>query len=446
MSVPRVLLVPTHRTGLANAVAAAAAEVLAKRGMQVRYHHLGPLSPVASWDRWEGTAFIDPAIYSEEALLGLYDVATRGADVSLLSASTGLLDQREGVTWLPKDVARLLDCPVVVLVDCRGWGTGIRLVTAGLRSHLSGLNLAGAVLTGVADREHLELLRAVFAEEGVPVAGCLFAGDGPDWDVTSPGAWGLPLDPDLLEAVARQVDLGGLVALAGQRGFLSSQSWLNDRGIDGPLIAVAGGSGFTPWSRDSIEVLRAAGAQVRRLDLVEDRSLPAGASGLVLAGTLWPAALADIAMNTALLDAIRAGIEGGLPTIALGGGSLLLLDKVQDTLGRTSDLAGVVPVRGEIVWEMEEPLHVGVTARQDNLLLAKGETLTGWMLTDAEVIDPGGRWETPLLVREAGGTGEQGEGVCTDSLLSSRVLMHLAGVSGMAPRFVRRCAEFARSG
>jgi hypothetical protein len=106
MSVPRVLLVPTHRTGLANAVAAAVAEIVTARGQQVRYHHLGPLSPIASWDRWEGTAFVDPAIYSEEALLGLYDVATRGADLSFLSSSTGLLDRREGVSWLPTDVAR----------------------------------------------------------------------------------------------------------------------------------------------------------------------------------------------------------------------------------------------------------------------------------------------------------------------------------------------------
>ncbi|MFH0917181.1 MAG: hypothetical protein V1912_12150 [bacterium] len=443
MSVPRVLLVPTHHTGLANALAAAVAEIATAQGQRVRYHHLGPLSPVSSWDRWEGTAFLDPALYSDEALLGLYDVATRGADLSLLSSSGGVLDRRDGAGWLPTDVARLLDCPVVVVMDCRGWGTGIRALVSGLKSHLDGLNLAGAVLSGVADRHHCELLRQVLAEEDVPVAGCLFEGDGPGWNAPPPGAWGLPLETTLLEAVSRQVDISGLEALAGQRGFLSLQNSLVDRGAEGPLIVVAGGKGFTPWSRDSIEVLRSAGAQVRRLDLVEDDSLPMDTSGLVLAGTVWPADLPDIAMNQSLLRDLRERIGEGLPTVALGGGALILLSRIQDSLGRTVELADVLPAEGEILWDLEDPAYVEVTAERDSLLLERGETVTGWVVTDVEVLNPDVGWDPPLVVRSAGMPAGQAEGAGTGSLLSSRVLVHLAAKPGMASRFVRHCAAYA---
>lgn len=448
MSVPRVLLVPTHHTGLANAVAAAVAEIVTAQGRRVRYHHLGPLSPVSSWDRWEGAAFLDPALQSEEALLALYDVATRGAHLSLLSSSGGLLDRRDGADWLPSDVARLLDCPVVVVMDCRGWGTGIRALVTGLKSHLAGLNLAGAVLSGVADRDHCELLRRVLSNENVPVVGCLFEGDGPGWDATPPGAWGLPLETTLLEAVSRQVDVGGLETLAGQRGFLSSQNWLIDRGIGGPLVVVAGGRGFTPWSRDSIEVLRSAGAQVHRLDLVEDRALPAETAGLVLAGTVWPEDLPDIAMNQSLLRDLRMRIREGLPTIALGGGALILLSKIQDSLGRTVELADVLPAGGEILWDLEEPAYVEVTAERDSLLLVQGETVTGWVVTDVEMVDLDPGRDPPLTVRGAGVPGVQAEGATTSSLLCSRVFLHLAATADMAPRFVRQCAAYAakRSG
>ena len=443
MSIPRVLLVPTHRTGLADAVVATVAEIATARGQTVRYHHLGPLSPTSCWDRWEGTAFLDPALYSEDSLLGLYDVATRGATLSLLSSTCGVLDRQDGVAWLPSDIARLLDCPVVVLVDCRGWGTGIRALITGLKSHLSGVNLSGAMLSGVADRDHFASLRQVFVDEDVSVVGCLFDGDGPGWDATAPGAWGLPLESTLVEAVSRQVDINGLVDIAGQRGFLSWQSWLTDRGVDGPVVAVAGGKGFTPWSRDSIEVLRSAGAQVRRLDLVESTELPPGTAGLVLAGTLWPAALPDIAMNTSLLGAIRQGVDDGLPTVALGGGMLILIDKVQDSLGRRSELAGAVPAEAEILWDLEDPVYVEMVAEQDNLLLAKGETVTGWVLTEAEVTDPGVGWDSPLSVLESGSNGGSPEGVASGSLICSRVLVHLAATPEMASRFVRRCAAYA---
>lgn len=443
MSVPRVLLVPTHRTGLANAVAAAVAEIATAQGSRVRYHHLGPLSPVSCWDRWEGTAFLDPALYENEQLLGLYDVATRGAHLSLLSSSAGALDRREGVNWLPIDVAHLLDCPVVAVLDCRGWGTGIRVLIEGLKSLFVGLNLAGAVLSGIADPEHCELLRRVFLEEEVPVAGCLFEGDGPGWETVPPGAWGQPLEPTLLEAVSRQVDIDGLVKLAGQRGFLSPQNWLIDRGGDGPLIMVAGGRGFSPWSRDSIEVLRSAGAQIRRLDLTEDEALPEETAGLILAGTAWPADLLDISLNQPLLRDLRQRISEGLPTVALGGGMLLLLSKVQDSLGRTVELADVIPAEGEILWEMDDPGYVEITAERDNLLMLKGETVTGWVMTDAEILMPNGGWEPPLTVRGAGESSAHFEGAGTSSLLCSRVFTHLSATPGMAARFVGQCAAYA---
>ena len=445
MSTPRLMVVPTHRTALADAVAATLAEIFAARGQQVRYHHLGPVGPAACWDRWEGSSFLDPGLYGEEALLGLYEAATRGADLSLLSTDWGVLDTPLDAQWSPASVARTLDSPVLLLVDCRKWAAGLRLLTAGFKAHLDGINLAGAVLTGIADQQQLELVRPIFSSAEVPIVGCLFTGDGPGWDAVAPGAWGLPLDPEVFDAVARQVDLRGVAKLANQRGFLPSQSWLTDRSSGGPLVVVAGGKGFGLWSRDSIEVLRAAGAQVRRLDLVEDAALPEETSGLILAGTTWPSALADIAMNISLLDSIARSIRGGLPTLALGGGSLLLLDKVQDLLGRTSDLAGVVPAAAEILWELNDPVRVEVRARRDNLLLAQGETVPAWVLTDAELTgmtSPGDREEPALTIGGIDGAGGF-DGLATDSLVCTTALIHLAARSGLASRFVRRCTAYA---
>ncbi len=445
MSTPRLLFVPTHRTALADAVAAALAEVFMARGQQVRYHHVGPIGPAACWDRWEGSSFVDPALYNEEALLGLYETAAHSADLSLLSTGWGVLDHPVDVEWSPVDVARSLDCPIVLVVDCRGWTNGLRLLTAGLKAHLDKVNVAGVLLTGVADQRQLELIRPIFSSDDVPVVGCLFAGDGPGWDATAPGAWGLPLDPAVLDAVARQVDLRGVMKLAGQRGFLPSQNWMTDRSAGGPLVMVAGGKGFRLWSRDSIEVLRSAGAQVRRLDLLEDATLPPETAGLILAGTTWPTAYADIAMNVPLVEAMGKRIRGGLPTLALGGGALLLLDRLHDLLGRTSELSGVLEAEAEILWELDDPVRVQVKARRDNLLLAEGESVPAWLFTDAEVTGlkvPGDITEPALVIE--GGEGMGGfDGRATDSFVCTTALIHLAAKPGLASRFVRRCSEYA---
>jgi cobyrinic acid a,c-diamide synthase len=442
MSIPRLLLAPSHRTGLANAVAAAIAEIVTAHGRKVRYHHLGPLAPAASWDRWEGTAFLDPNLYDEPNLLRLYDVATRSADLSLLSASQGVLDRRQDCLWRPADIALTLDCPLVLVLDARDWGAGIRALLSGLKTHLSAVNLVGVLLSGVSDRGHHEVLHDAVTAEGLPVVGCLYDGDGPGWETPAPGAWGLPLDRALLEAVERQVDIGALVDMAGQRGFLASQNLLTDRGSEGPLVMVAGGAGFTLWSRDSIEVLRAAGARIRRLDLIEDVTLPAEAAGLVLAGTIWPSSLIDISMNQSLLKDIRTRVAAGLPTLALGGGFIILLNRVQDSLGRTVELAGVLSGEGEILWDLDDAAYVELTAVRENPLLDRGRRAKGWVLTDIDVPDPAPSWEPPLILKGPGVPEDQPEGAGTRNLLCSRALIHLAGSPGIAARFVQECAVY----
>lgn len=443
MSVPRVALIPTHSTGLADLLAAALVEIVTVQGREARYHHLGPLAPLAAWDRWEGAAFVDPALSGEDSVESLYDIAVRHADLSLLSSSEGLLDERPGAGWLATDVLRLLDCPVVVVLDCQGWGAGLRVLVSGIKDHLRSVNLAGVILSGVADQEHCQSLRKVLADEGVPVAGCLFADQGLSWEMRSPGVGEKRLTADLLETVAKQVDVDGLVKLAGQRGFLGASNRFTAHGEKGPAVAVAGGEGFTPWSRDSIEVLRAAGAQVRRLDLVEDSALPPDTAGLVLAGTLWPESVPDIAMNTALLEDMSARVKEGLPTLALGGGMLLMLDRVQDTLGRTGDFLGAVPGRGEILWDLQEPVYVEVESSRENLLLRKGERVKGWVLTEVEVTGGVEAHDSPLAVRGLGSKEIRREGAGSDSVLCSPAMVHLAAHADMASRFVDRCERFS---
>ncbi|MBC7293358.1 MAG: hypothetical protein H5T84_04470, partial [Thermoleophilia bacterium] len=335
--------------------------------------------------------------------------------------------------------------PIVVLLDCRGWGTGIRALVRGIKAELKDVNLAAVLLTGVEDREHCEVLRQVAAAEELPVVGCLFEAEGPRWDDKAPGAWGLPLEVGFLETVGRQVDVAGLQRLAGQRGFLAVQGWLSDRGVGGPLVLVGGGRGFTPWSRDSIEVLRAAGAQVKRLDLLEDEILPPETAGLVLAGTLWVDTLTEMALNQSLAADIRARMSAGLPTLAMGGGLLYLLERVQDPLGRTHEFAGVLPAEGEILWDLEEPAYVQVSAERDNLLLAQGRTVRGWVTADVEVRGTGAAWDPPLTLRGSTLTGEQAEGAATATLFCTRVFVHLASAPDMAGRFVRQCGLYASS-
>jgi cobyrinic acid a,c-diamide synthase len=443
VSAPRILLAPTHRTGMASALAAALAEILGRQERQVRYHHLGVTSPVSVWDRWEGSSFLDPALYDEATMLGLYDSIVHGADLSLLSADRGLLDPAPDAGWAPEDVARALDCPTILVLDCRGWGPGIAGLVEGFRGRAGAL--AGLILTGVEDRAHRETMRQVLTPLGVAVVGCVYAGEGPGWDDPAPGAWNVPLGDEVVEAIHRQVDAAGLEAIARHRSFfpggpLAATGDL--RGSD-PLVMVAGGPGFTAWSRDSIELLRAAGARVKRLDLVDDEGVPPEAAGIVLAGHMWTEALPDLSYNYQLMREIRALAGEGMPLLAMGGGMLYLLRRLQDQRGRSFEMAGVLPAEAEIMEEVSEPSYLRVEAVRDNLLLDTGEKVRGWISTDAEIMESAAGRSYPFSVSAPGWPEPLGEGVAARNLLASRVLMHLGSAPRSARRFVDACTRYA---
>ncbi len=208
-------------------------------------------------------------------------------------------------------------------------------------------------------------------------------------------------------------------------------------------MLVAGGRGFTPWSRDSIEVLRSAGARVQRLDLLEDAALPPDASGLVLSGTIWPADLTALAANESLMGDIRQRVGAGLPTIAFGGGMVYLLETVQDSLGRTAVLTGILPQQAEILWDLESAAYVRITVQRDNVLLSAGDALMGWVGTEFEVPPLAREGGAPFGLRPAGAAKDVPDGVMTDTLLCSRAFMHMAGLPDRGERFVRRCARYA---
>ena len=64
----------------------------------------------------------------------------------------------------------------------------------------------------------------------------------------------------------------------------------------------------------------------------------------------------------------------------------------------TSGFAGVIPAGCEILWDLEDPAYVEVIAVRENLLLEKGDKVTGWVFNEIEVTAADDDWDPPLLL------------------------------------------------
>ena len=193
-------------------------------------------------------------------------------------------------------VARLIDAPVILVVDARAQSRSAAALVLGMRAFDPQVRLGGVILNRVGSARHESLLREAMAEVGVPVLGVLNRAE----DVVAPSRH-LGLVPVLERAersavlvaalgdlVASSIDLDAVVALARSAPPLGVPAWDPDVEVGGrscrTTIAVAEGPAFTFSYPETGELLEAAGATVVPFDPLTDGHLPADTRGVVIGG------------------------------------------------------------------------------------------------------------------------------------------------------------------
>jgi cobyrinic acid a,c-diamide synthase len=295
----------------------------------------------------------------------------------------GLFDGRAATDFgSTAHVARLLDAPVVLVVDGRGQSRSVAALLHGFRGYDPAVRLAAVVLNQVGSARHEQVLREACDEIGLPVLGAVPRGG----DVTLPSRH-LGLVPAvehgeaaqravaaMAALITRSVDLDAVCRLARSAGPAPWTAWQATGGEPvgrRPVVAVAGGPAFTFGYAEHVELLAAAGATVATVDPLRDETLPDGTSALVLPGGFPEEHTDALSANTALRECVAEFARSGGIVQAECGGLLYLLDELCGT-----PMCGVLPG----VAEMNASLTLGyrdAVAVLDSVAFRTGERVTG---------------------------------------------------------------------
>lgn len=402
---------------------------------------------------------LDPVLVGVERLPGLVAHGTAGAELAVVEGVMGLFDGRlvrpfpcpdtarqpstpighaqdQGST---AHVARVLDAPVVLVVDARGQHRSIAALLYGFAHFDPRVRPAGVILNRVGTERHAEALRAACAEVGMPVLGVVprraeLAVPSRHLGLVTAaehgGAARAAVDA-MTALVAEHVDLDAVEALARRAPATPATAWDPAREttrLDGPapVVAMAGGPAFTFGYPEHAELLAAAGCEVAVVDPLRDEALPEGTAGLVLPGGFPEEHLEPLAANAPLREAVRRFAAGGGPVHAECGGLLYL--------GRSLDGAAMCGVLDADA-AMGPRLHLGyrtATAAADSPLAEDGETVTGHefhrtVTTPRAGSTPAWRWD--------GAT----EGFVAGNAHASYLHTHPAGRPHAVARFARAC-------
>ena len=402
---------------------------------------------------------LDPVLTSEAYVQQSYRAHCSSADCAVVEGVMGLFDGATGIddTASTAHVARLLNLPVLLVVDCGRMARSLAALVQGYRTFDSRVNVVGVILNRVGSDRHLQLLHDALEAINMPIYGVFRR----EKDIQLPNRH-LGLVPTgevsgFGEVAERLAVLGegcfDWERLLGVMGYLLRRRSAGDCAQPTAIaeserakgkrvrIAIAHDAAFNFYYPDNFEALVEQGAELVYWSPLEDKALPA-ANGLYFGGGFPEVFARQLSENKPMMAAIRQAISQAMPTYAECGGLMYLSRALVDFDGRSWPMLGVIPQ----TVKMGERLVLGYRrgrAIADGPLLTKGQTVTGHEFHKSSVVETLKRpiYKTQRYWGEV--NTDQLEGYYQANLHASYVHLHWGHQPNIAKRFVQQCEKFA---
>ena len=202
-------------------------------------------------------------------------------------------------------------------------------------------------------------------------------------------------------------------------------------------IAIASDRAFHFYYEDSLDLLRAWGAELLPFRPLEDAALPEGAQGVYIGGGFPELFAAELSANTSMLASLRGAARQGMPIYGECGGAMYLGKSLTDRDGYTRHMAGLLPLECTMAQARLTLGYRTVTARRATMLQQQGERLPGhefhWSVQREQP-------DADMAAYDVEGPVARREGYSTGSVLASYIHLHFGSAPHLAPRFVQACA------
>ena len=354
----RLLISAAHKSSGKTTITLGLCAALAERGLAVQPFKKGPdyIDPM-----WLGKAAgrpcynLDFYCMSHAEILTTVGHRSGAADISLIEGNKGLYDglNLDGSNSNAA-LAKLINTPVVLVLDARGMTRGIAPLILGNQAFDPEVRIAGVILNQLGGSRHEAKLRAVIEHyTEVPVLGGVQR--NPEMEIRERHLGLIPSNEDasamarireISNIIRNHVDIDALLAVCDDTP-LDFEPPPPRQAIPGERvrIGIARDAAFGFYYPDDLEALEQSGAELVTINTLEDRDLPA-IDGLFIGGGFPETHMEALQANSALRCRIRDAIDHGLPAYAECGG-LMYLARSLSWKGTCCEMVGVIP--GDII-------------------------------------------------------------------------------------------------
>ncbi|WP_321508294.1 cobyrinate a,c-diamide synthase [uncultured Methanoregula sp.] len=352
MRIPRVVVAGTHSGCGKTTVASGIMAALTARGMKVQPFKVGPdfIDP-SHHTKVCGrpSRNLDPFMMGESGCFTTFLVASRGADIAVIEGVMGVFDGVDGSDLASTaHVARILDAPVLLVIDAKGMSRSIHALIKGFMEYDPTIKIAGVIINRIGSTRHKEMIASSLA---TPALGWISRSEN---IVVKSRHLGLFMahESDTTQTTGSLIEescnLDEITAIAQSAPPLCTNPESAPHAPDRARIGVAMDNAFCFYYQNNLDRLRKAGSELIFFSPIQD-SLPE-VDGVYLGGG-YPELHLPLLESSPCTKELKKAAESGIPIYAECGGLMYLTREIQAE--KTYRMAGILPADAEMTGRIQ---------------------------------------------------------------------------------------------
>jgi cobyrinic acid a,c-diamide synthase len=303
---------------------------------------------------------LDAFMLTEETLKYLFWTASFGKNISVVEGVMGLYDGLGNgrKNFSSAHVAKILDIPVILVVDAKGVSTSIAAEVLGYNHFDKEVDICGVILNNVSsEKMYLSLKEAVESYAGVECVGYFPKNEKISLESRHLGLKQAAELEDMGEKVQmlkklaeKYIDLERIKELAEKNW--DTKNFNPGEKLKGSLaglnVAVAKDRAFSFYYNANLDLLKYAGAKLMEFSPVIDAEIPEGAEFIYLGGGYPENYAKELAANTSMIASVKEACKRGVPVYAECGGFIYLTNGIKLLEDEFYEFCGVLDMKIEM--------------------------------------------------------------------------------------------------
>jgi len=383
--VPRIMISAAGSSSGKTTVVTALLSLLVRKNYRVQSFKSGPdyIDPMYhSYITGRKTYHTDAFFSDGGTLNAMIACKSADADICIIEGAMGYYD---GIGKSSDASAYTVSCctntPVILVVNPEGMGISAAALVKGFAEFRKNSNISGVILNRIKPGMYNYYREIIENETGLAVYGYLPLIPEAGLEsrhlglVTADEVQNLSETAAVLGQTAEKtIDMEKLMMTAS--GAPGIEYTVSDVKYEGRyVLGVAQDSAFCFYYDENLEMLEAAGAEIKFFSPLNDEKLPEDADGLYFGGGYPELRLRELSENRSFINDLRKKAETGIPVFAECGGFMYLQKGIYDRNGDFYSTAGLLDGTSRLGDRLCRFGYITVTAEKDCVIAEKGMSI-----------------------------------------------------------------------